>query len=101
MPNADSELLDLVLAIQHLGNGYGVLSNASPESGKDVADKLKQIDISGLSAKDIAILVLVALILWRMVHGDTSAAQQVATGNDLQVGGVLIALAALLRKERH
>ena len=76
-----------------------MLSNTAPESVRDVADNLRQIDISGLSTKDIVILVLVALLLWRMVHGDTSAAQSAATGNDLQVGAVLIALAAFLRKE--
>lgn len=58
------------------------------------------MDISGLSAKDMLILFLVALLLWHMVHGDSSAAQSAATGNEINAGAMLAALAAFLRKDR-
>jgi hypothetical protein len=94
----DAELLKLIHEVRSAGHGLGVLSDLPSESTGMVKASLKQVELAGLSAKDIVILILAALLLLRIVHGADSAVQVAVTGDDLQVASVLIALAALLRK---
>jgi|HubBroStandDraft_6_1064221.scaffolds.fasta_scaffold65730_2 hypothetical protein len=53
---------------------------------------------SWLSAKDVLLLLLVALLLLRGGEGHPTALGEAIESNDLQVVGIVIALAAYLRK---
>jgi hypothetical protein len=75
--------------------------NTDPEplaEGKDTPKRLKRAGIAGLPAKDVALLLLVALLLMHGGEGHPTALGEAIESNDLQVIAIVIALAAYLRK---
>jgi hypothetical protein len=62
------------------------------------AKSLERAGISGLSANDILLLVLVALLLLNGGDGHPTALGEAVESNQLQIVAIVIALAAYMRK---
>lgn len=75
------------------------LDEPKPRAAVERATKnLARTGISGLSAKDILLLVVVAMVLLHGGDSHPTALGEAVESNDLQVLAILIALAAYLKK---
>lgn len=103
------DLVDSLLAVidadEPMLKALGVEDYLHPPGASNVqaaanqtAKSLERAGISGLSAKDVLLLVLVALLLLHGGDGHPTALGEAVESNNLQVVAIIIAVAAYLRK---
>lgn len=91
----EAERLNLDKAATKIARAWMVLFDEPPPAA---TKSLKRGGISGLSAKDVVLLLLVTLLLMHGGDGHPTALGEAIESNDLQVVAIVIALAAYLRK---
>ena len=89
----------VVDAIDELARALSIVGDQpQQQAAVDRAKGLERAGISGLSAKDVLILVLVALLLLRSGEVHPTALGEAIESNNLQMAAIIIALAAYLKK---